>query len=207
MTRKITSASGRIDQTRYVTAGNGFQTSTILTGTGSGNGQLLNSTANPLPNSYLLLSSKKRSPPLIRAMSAPVNTLNTETEAMGKSLFSSGNRRKTRRRKTTNLSLVKVNSPEVVNSYRSNMIGITERISEGRNRKQLTRTRSLAPDVETLVSLLSSEGSDSEKEDQQHKDAYQALYHSGSPLKRPPTLRKTGKSGEDYFLGTKQNAK
>ncbi|XP_023179684.2 uncharacterized protein LOC111605412 isoform X2 [Drosophila hydei] len=66
-------------------------------------------------------------------------------------------------------------------------------------KKSLSRARSvIAPDVITLVSLLSSEGSDSEREENSATptggEKLTTATAQRSPLRRAPLLRKTGKS-------------
>lgn len=122
----------------------------------------------------------QKRPPLVRAMSAPVRSLDETSK--GSFLAS---KRKSRRRKlnTRNISADK-GSPDVL-------------ATKDLNRKVLTRSKSVAPDVITLVSLISSEGSDSEKDDNNQTPT---TSHAGSPTRRAPSLRKTGKSGNTSFM-------
>lgn len=119
----------------------------------------------------------QKRPPLVRAMSAPVRSFDETSK--GSFLAS---KRKSRRRKlnTRHISCDK-GSPDVLGT-------------KDLNRKVLTRSKSVAPDVITLVSLISSEGSDSEKDDTP------TTSHAGSPTRRAPSLRKTGKSGNTFLL-------
>ncbi|XP_037818852.1 GATA zinc finger domain-containing protein 11 [Lucilia sericata] len=127
----------------------------------------------------------QRRPPLVRAMSAPVRSFD-ETTAKSSATFLAS-KRKSRRRKlnSRNISCDK-GSTDVLSAKDLNFEG-----KPSINRKVLTRSKSVAPDVITLVSLISSEGSDSEKEE---SSITPTNSHKGSPTRRPPSLRKTGKS-------------
>lgn len=64
------------------------------------------------------------------------------------------------------------------------------------NRKTLNKIKnSIGCDVVTLVSMISSEGSDSEKE-----EINQQITGIDNQIKRAPFLRKTGKSGMLYLF-------
>ncbi|KAM7343776.1 uncharacterized protein ACRADG_010703 [Cochliomyia hominivorax] len=124
------------------------------------------------------LTVQKR-PPLVRAMSAPVRSFDESS----KSATFLASKRKSRRRK--------LNSRYTSCDKTSADVLATKDLSSLGNRKVLTRSKSVAPDVITLVSLISSEGSDSEKED---NSIIVNDSHKSSPTKRAPSLRKTGKS-------------
>lgn len=119
-------------------------------------------------------------------MSAPVRSFDESSKNATTFL---ANKRKSRRRKlnTRNISCDK-GSSDLLTTKDLNFDSKTTI-----NRKVLTRSKSVAPDVITLVSLISSEGSDSEKED---CSLTPHNLHSGSPIRRAPSLRKTGKSGK-----------
>ncbi|KAI8127261.1 hypothetical protein CVS40_3067 [Lucilia cuprina] len=127
----------------------------------------------------------QRRPPLVRAMSAPVRSFD-ETTAKSSATFLAS-KRKSRRRKLNSRNIscdkgsIDVLSAKDLNFEEKSTI----------NRKVLTRSKSVAADVITLVSLISSEGSDSEKEESAITPTNS---HKGSPTKRAPSLRKTGKS-------------
>uniref|UniRef100_A0A1A9WN61 Uncharacterized protein n=1 Tax=Glossina brevipalpis TaxID=37001 RepID=A0A1A9WN61_9MUSC len=104
--------------------------------------------------------------PLLRAMSAPVRCMRDSS----KDAFPSSKRKSRRRRlkdaPEENIFMTKVQKPS------------------NNDKKMLTRSHSTAPEVITLVSLISPEDSDSEKEDNSSVIA----------AKRAPSLKKTGKS-------------
>ncbi|XP_012155752.2 uncharacterized protein LOC101460243 [Ceratitis capitata] len=142
----------------------------------------------------------QRRPPLVRAMSAPVRSRSLDENSKGVFAFQ---KRKLRRRKliTRNASVCEKSEPaasEFGGSGRGG--GAADRSdllydSNGFSGKKqpLTRTRStLAVDVITLVSLVSSEGSDSEKEDSAPETGRGNAERSRST--GAPFLRKTGKS-------------
>ncbi|XP_065370472.1 uncharacterized protein LOC135962459 [Calliphora vicina] len=116
-------------------------------------------------------------------MSAPVRSF--DETAKGSAFLAT--KRKSRRRKLNarNISCDK-GSNDILTAKDLNFDA-----KSSLNRKVLTRSKSVAPDVITLVSLISSEGSDSEKED---SSITPTNSHKGSPTRRPPSLRKTGKS-------------
>lgn len=126
----------------------------------------------------------QRRPPLVRAMSAPVRSRSLDENAKGVFAFQ---KRKLRRRKpiTRNASVCEKNDDDVL----FDLNGVNGK------KPPISRTRStLAVDVITLVSLVSSEGSDSEKEDSPPETGQRNIERSRST--GAPTLRKTGKSGE-----------
>lgn len=132
----------------------------------------------------------QRRPPLVRAMSAPVRMDESSKSALAAA--SKRSQQKQRRRKiftraTSSVAVPPDNSPMLSTD------------ASGSGKKALSRTRSvIAQDVITLVSLLSSEGSDSEREENSsassEKQPPAALQRS--PQRRAPLLRKTGKSGK-----------
>ncbi|KAH8280287.1 hypothetical protein KR018_001588 [Drosophila ironensis] len=147
----------------------------------------------------------QRRPPLVRAMSAPVRGLDESSK--GVIAASKRSQQKLRRRKIftrTASSSVAVGgaSVPVLDVLGGDSPGGTGSGS-GASKKTLNRARSVvAPDVITLVSLLSSEGSDSEREDNSSTVVGGSTSCSGGPDKQPqgatqrraPLLRKTGKS-------------
>ncbi|XP_070065900.1 nucleolar and coiled-body phosphoprotein 1 isoform X2 [Drosophila virilis] len=131
----------------------------------------------------------QRRPPLVRAMSAPVRMDESSKSALA-TAASKRSQQKLRRRKI----FTRATSSVAVPSDNSPMLSTD---AGGSSKKALSRTRSvIAPDVITLVSLLSSEGSDSEREENSpassEKQPPAALQRS--PQRRAPLLRKTGKS-------------
>ncbi|XP_037952720.1 uncharacterized protein LOC119683174 [Teleopsis dalmanni] len=115
-------------------------------------------------------------------MSAPVRTLDENSK---NNLFAA-NKKKSRRRKLVcrNISCDKSDNTK-------DFILDTENNSSGK--KLLTRSRSVAaPDLVTLVSLVSSEGSESENDDDLLQTA--SGKSNENTLRRAPLLRKTGKS-------------
>ncbi|XP_022228198.2 uncharacterized protein LOC111077981 isoform X2 [Drosophila obscura] len=157
-----------------------------------------NTQAHPLSVSPTALTVQRR-PPLVRAMSAPVRGLDENSKSV--IAASKRSQQKLRRRKifTRTASSVAGGASPTAGVEGSSLLGG----SDASSKKTLGRTRSVvAPDVITLVSLLSSEGSDSEREennsatstpggggDKQPPGATQR-----SPQRRAPLLRKTGKS-------------
>ncbi|XP_050324853.1 uncharacterized protein LOC126756072 [Bactrocera neohumeralis] len=124
----------------------------------------------------------QRRPPLVRAMSAPVRSRSLDENAKGVFAFQ---KRKLRRRKpiTRNASVCDKTDDDVL----FDLNGVNGK------KQSIPRTRStLAVDVITLVSLVSSEGSDSEKEDSPPETGQRNAERSRST--GAPTLRKTGKS-------------
>uniref|UniRef100_A0A1A9W9X8 Uncharacterized protein n=1 Tax=Glossina brevipalpis TaxID=37001 RepID=A0A1A9W9X8_9MUSC len=107
--------------------------------------------------------------PLLRAMSAPVRC----THDSSKDAFQS-NKRKSRRRRLK----------EAPDKFEENIFMTKVQKPNNNDKKMLTRAHSTAPEVITLVSLISPEDSDSEKEDNSSVIA----------AKRAPSLKKTGKS-------------
>ncbi|XP_061400568.1 nuclear transcription factor Y subunit gamma [Musca vetustissima] len=117
-------------------------------------------------------------------MSAPVRSIDDNS----KSSFLANNKRKSRRRKLNARTITcdrDLSSPTSTNVNNLNF-------DSKANKKILQRSRSVAPDVITLVSLISSEGSDSEKED--CCSSTPSNSDSNSPTRRAPSLRKAGKS-------------
>ncbi|XP_055859267.1 uncharacterized protein LOC129921457 isoform X2 [Episyrphus balteatus] len=131
----------------------------------------------PSPNTVTLSASPsltiQKRPPLVRAMSAPVRSIADST----KNLLAN-TKRKTRRRRILPRNSSCDKEGETIAEVST--IGQT-------GKKLFSRSRStIASDVITLVSLASSEGSESEKEDSGSTDECQTA--------RAPSLRKTGKS-------------
>ncbi|EDV35586.1 uncharacterized protein Dana_GF12552 [Drosophila ananassae] len=148
----------------------------------------------------------QRRPPLVRAMSAPVRGLDETSK--GVIAASKRSQQKLRRRKiftrTASSSVGGASVPvlDVIGGGDSTG-GPGSGSGSGGNasKKALNRARSVvAPDVITLVSLLSSEGSDSEREDNcstvvASPPAIGADKQPQCPnQRRAPLLRKTGKS-------------
>ncbi|KAI8040016.1 hypothetical protein M5D96_007441 [Drosophila gunungcola] len=139
----------------------------------------------------------QRRPPLVRAMSAPVRGLDESSK--GVIAASKRSQQKLRRRK------IFTRTPSSGVSVPLDVIGDTTASASAGNgnapKKSLNRARSVvAPDVITLVSLLSSEGSDSEREDNSSTAVSSPPSNgpdktpSGAAQRRAPLLRKTGKS-------------
>ncbi|XP_017038794.1 uncharacterized protein LOC108086404 [Drosophila ficusphila] len=140
----------------------------------------------------------QRRPPLVRAMSAPVRGLDESSK--GVLAASKRSQQKLRRRKIFARTPSSV-PLDVIGDTSSSAASASVSASSAGNgntaKKSLNRARSVvAPDVITLVSLLSSEGSDSEREDTSSKAVSPPPAGSGGPDKqrRAPLLRKTGKS-------------
>uniref|UniRef100_A0A1A9VDD6 Uncharacterized protein n=1 Tax=Glossina austeni TaxID=7395 RepID=A0A1A9VDD6_GLOAU len=108
-------------------------------------------------------------PPLLRATSAPVRCRHDSSN--GTFL---ANKRKSRRRTTNLVSEAKSEESTLVTKVQK---------SSNNNKRMLARAHSLTSEVITLVSLISPENSDSEKEDT-----------SIIVGRRAPSLKKTGKS-------------
>ncbi|XP_073845631.1 uncharacterized protein isoform X2 [Musca autumnalis] len=133
----------------------------------------------------------QRRPPLVRAMSAPVRSIDDNS----KGSFLANNKRKSRRRKlnTRAITCDRDSSSSSTTTHLTNVSNLNlDSKSSTANKKILQRSRSVAPDVITLVSLISSEGSDSEKED--YCSSTPSTSDSSSPTRRAPSLRKSGKS-------------
>ncbi|KAH8416059.1 hypothetical protein KR222_007315 [Zaprionus bogoriensis] len=141
----------------------------------------------------------QRRPPLVRAMSAPVRLDESSKSSGVLGAAQKRSQQKLRRRKIFTRaasSTVVVASPPDASPLLSSADG-----SGSQSKKPLSRARSvIAPDVITLVSLLSSEGSDSEREDNSAAstpvggDKQVSAAVPRSPQRRAPLLRKTGKS-------------
>jgi len=132
-------------------------------------------------------------------MSAPVRLDESSKSVIGAA--NKRNQQKLRRRKifTRAASSVAV-PPDAVGSP---LLSSDANGSNKQQQKQLSRARSvIAPDVITLVSLLSSEGSDSEREETSSastptgNEKQSTPTAQRSPQRRAPLLRKTGKSGK-----------
>ncbi|XP_068146905.1 uncharacterized protein [Drosophila tropicalis] len=160
--------------------------------------------ANPTPLSVSPNAlTVQRRPPLVRAMSAPVRGLDDKIAANKR------NQQKLRRRKifTRTASSVTAGGGGGGGGACDGSSSLLVDSSGGGTKKALNRARSVvvAPEIITLVSLLSSEGSDSEREDnstastpsgaadkQSHVPGPAGTQRS--PQRRAPLLRKTGKS-------------
>ncbi|XP_017069522.1 uncharacterized protein LOC108106789 isoform X2 [Drosophila eugracilis] len=142
----------------------------------------------------------QRRPPLVRAMSAPVRGLDESSK--GVIAASKRSQQKLRRRKI----FTRTPSSSVAGGVSVPLDVIGDTTSSGSaagngTKKTLNRARSVvAPDVITLVSLLSSEGSDSEREDNSSVAVTSPpaggpeKQQPGATQRRAPLLRKTGKS-------------
>ncbi|XP_055529493.1 nucleolar and coiled-body phosphoprotein 1 isoform X2 [Wyeomyia smithii] len=145
-----------------------------------------------------------RRPPLVRAMSAP----NRPIEENPKFLQ---NKKKPRKKKVSR-------ERDEINECDEDDFDEAEsvKINTANNRNSMLgpRSRSViggaACDIETLVSLLSSGGSDSEKEDSTPNDGAAPVHHNivtGSSFKaRAPMLKKAGKSVSFQETELKQSA-
>ncbi|KAH8354970.1 hypothetical protein KR093_003033 [Drosophila rubida] len=162
----------------------------------------------PGPTASVLASSEEsvssaltvqRRPPLVRAMSAPVRLDESSKSVIGAA--NKRNQQKLRRRKIFTRAASSVAVPPDASPLLSSEAGG----SSSNGKKQLSRARSvIAPDVITLVSLLSSEGSDSEREESSSTSTSASTSTGNgksspptaqrSPQRRAPLLRKTGKS-------------
>ncbi|XP_034651006.1 uncharacterized protein LOC117890327 isoform X1 [Drosophila subobscura] len=139
----------------------------------------------------------QRRPPLVRAMSAPVRGLDENSKSV--IAASKRSQQKLRRRKIfTRTGSSAAGGASPTGGVEGSPLGGSDS-----SKKTLGRTRSVvAPDVITLVSLLSSEGSDSEREDNHSAsstpggggDKQPPGSAQRSPQRRAPLLRKTGKS-------------
>ncbi|KAH8321451.1 hypothetical protein KR074_005086 [Drosophila pseudoananassae] len=148
----------------------------------------------------------QRRPPLVRAMSAPVRGLDETSK--GVIAASKRSQQKLRRRKiftrTASSSVgggASVPVLDVIGGGDSTGGPGSGNGSGAGSKKALNRARSVvAPDVITLVSLLSSEGSDSEREDNCSTVVASPpvigadKQTQGGNQRRAPLLRKTGKS-------------
>ncbi|XP_037902796.1 uncharacterized protein LOC119646423 [Hermetia illucens] len=120
-------------------------------------------------------------------MSAPIRPHDENSKA------TLANKRKIRRRKIsgrpTSSTFSQISENGVVESKTPESVDTSAEQSKAKGgKKSIARTRpTLGCDVVTLVSLISSEGSDSEKEES-------LIAIDSSRLKRPPLLRKSGKS-------------
>ncbi|XP_034478008.1 uncharacterized protein LOC117784391 isoform X2 [Drosophila innubila] len=126
-------------------------------------------------------------------MSAPVRLDESSKSVIGAA--NKRNQQKLRRRKIFTRASSSVAVPPDAGSP------LLSADANGSTKKQLSRARSvIAPDVITLVSLLSSEGSDSEREETSSASAPTGSEKQStptaqrSPQRRAPLLRKTGKS-------------
>lgn len=124
--------------------------------------------ASNILNAASLLTMR---PPLLRATSAPVRCMHDSSN--GTFL---ANKRKSRRSTTNQVPEAKGEGSILVTKIQK---------SNNNNKRMLARAQSLTSDVITLVSLISPENSDSEKEDT-----------SIIAGRRAPSLKKTGKSGK-----------
>ncbi|KAH8254772.1 hypothetical protein KR032_012076 [Drosophila birchii] len=149
----------------------------------------------------------QRRPPLVRAMSAPVRGLDESSK--GVIAASKRSQQKLRRRKIfTRTPSTGGGAIDVLGGGDSSSSGGglggggSTGTSSNSSKKALNRARSVvAPDVITLVSLLSSEGSDSEREDNcstvvtsPPAGGLEKQQPGAGAQRRAPLLRKTGKS-------------
>lgn len=143
----------------------------------------------------------QRRPPLVRAMSAPVRLDESSKSGGILSAAQKRSQQKLRRRKIFTRAASSVAGPAAAAAAAAS---VNPLLSTDESKKPLSRTRSvIAPDVITLVSLLSSEGSDSEREENSaastptgDKPTPGQAPGQRSPQRRAPLLRKTGKSGK-----------
>ncbi|KMY92993.1 uncharacterized protein LOC6733994 isoform X1 [Drosophila simulans] len=154
--------------------------------------------SHPVENPDIQLSispalTVQRRPPLVRAMSAPVRGLDESSK--GVIAASKRSQQKLRRRKIFTRTPSSSVPLDVIGDHS------TSSVAGNASKKALNRARSVvAPDVITLVSLLSSEGSDSEREDNSSvavsspPTGGSEKQTSGASQRRAPLLRKTGKS-------------
>lgn len=144
------------------------------------------------PNSVSCALTVQRRPPLVRAMSAPVRLDESSKSGGILSAAQKRSQQKLRRRKIFTRAASSVAVPAAA--------AASTLLSTDESKKPLSRTRSvIAPDVITLVSLLSSEGSDSEREENSAASTPTGDKQTPgqrSPQRRAPLLRKTGKSGK-----------
>lgn len=158
--------------------------------------------SHPVENPDIQLSispalTVQRRPPLVRAMSAPVRGLDESSK--GVIAASKRSQQKLRRRKI----FTRTPSSSVPLDVIGDNSTSSSSVAGNASKKALNRARSVvAPDVITLVSLLSSEGSDSEREDNSSVAVSSPptggsdKQTSGASQRRAPLLRKTGKSGK-----------
>ncbi|XP_026835653.1 uncharacterized protein LOC6546979 isoform X2 [Drosophila erecta] len=155
--------------------------------------------SRPVENPDIQLSispalTVQRRPPLVRAMSAPVRGLDESSK--GVIAASKRSQQKLRRRKIFTRTPSSAVPLDVIGDTTT-----STSVAGSATKKALNRARSVvAPDVITLVSLLSSEGSDSEREDNSSVTVSSPptggseKQQSGATQRRAPLLRKTGKS-------------
>ncbi|XP_043644606.1 uncharacterized protein LOC122614171 isoform X2 [Drosophila teissieri] len=155
--------------------------------------------SHPVENPDIQLSispalTVQRRPPLVRAMSAPVRGLDESSK--GVIAASKRSQQKLRRRKIFTRTPSSTVNLDVIGDTST-----SSSVAGNATKKALNRARSVvAPDVITLVSLLSSEGSDSEREDNSSvavsspPTGGSEKQTSGATQRRAPLLRKTGKS-------------
>lgn len=172
-------------------------------------GKAEGSTEVPVADAVACALTVQRRPPLVRAMSAPVRLDESSKQNCGGGILGAAQKRsqqKLRRRKIfTRAASSSVASVPPTSAAGCNPLLATD--ADGA-KKSLSRARSvIAPDVITLVSLLSSEGSDSEREDNSAAsttptgDKQTQSGQGCSPQRRAPLLRKTGKSGKSRVRG------
>lgn len=161
----------------------------------------------PVVDAVACALTVQRRPPLVRAMSAPVRLDESSKQNGGGGILGAAQKRsqqKLRRRKIfTRAASSSVASVPPTSAAGCNPLLGTD--ADGA-KKSLSRARSvIAPDVITLVSLLSSEGSDSEREDNSAVSTTptgdKQSGQGRSPQRRAPLLRKTGKSGKSRAGG------
>ncbi|XP_032586245.1 AF4/FMR2 family member lilli [Drosophila mojavensis] len=176
------------------------QQATAVTGAGAAAGAAAGATAatgaTTTEQSVSSALTVQRRPPLVRAMSAPVR-LDENSKSVLAASSKRSQQQKLRRRKVfsrATSSVAVAVPPDSSSSLLSSNAG-------GSTKKSLSRARSvIAPDVITLVSLLSSEGSDSEREENSSAvtptggEKLSTSTSQRSPQRRAPLLRKTGKS-------------
>ncbi|XP_017481689.1 PREDICTED: uncharacterized protein LOC108370787 [Rhagoletis zephyria] len=132
----------------------------------------------------------QRRPPLVRAMSAPVRSRSLDENTKGVLAFQ---KRKLRRRKLISRNPSLCEKSEISAGEADKNDVLFDLNAPSGKKQPISRTRStLAVDVITLVSLVSSEGSDSEKEDSAPETGRSNAERSRST--GMPSLRKTGKS-------------
>ncbi|XP_055689199.1 uncharacterized protein LOC129793334 [Lutzomyia longipalpis] len=129
-------------------------------------------------------------PPLVRAMSAPIRTTGDASQNRRKNL----RRRKFGRDREENLIISSRKNLERQNAVASDTSPIQTANACDRKGPSVaagTARSSIGCDIVTLVSLLSSGGSDSEREDNGQPSS---VRQEKSATVRPPSLKKTGKS-------------
>lgn len=165
-------------------------------------------------------SAFEKRPPLVRAMSAPIRPIDDNSK------FLQSSKRKQARKKKVLRDRDEINECDE-DAYEDDPVKNNSHATANNNQKVIPgagagqRSRSVLGgpcDIETLVSLLSSGGSDSEKEDSApspttDSDSYSTINNNnnliGSALKatpRPPMLKKTGKSVSFQESELKQSA-